>query len=279
MLVSHFFDLVPIWVLFVGTILLMVLFIELGFWMGKKAQVNAKKAQTSQVRAIMGAGLGLLAFMLAFTFSTAQSHFEARVQNLAEEARIARNAFMQADMMPEPERTEAKQLLGDYIELRSIGKLNDAGGGEEELAEGLRISEKIQKDLWILAVVVDGRDSKKNVSNEKNNMLRASVLALTDIHYTRLHAAVMNRIPLTIWMTLYLMAALAMIIMGYQAGLTDRRSPVATITLAVAFSAVIILISDLDRPVMSFFKINNQLLVELNDDMQADLKLEYYPGD
>ena len=279
MLVSHFFDLVPIWVLFVGTILLMVLFIELGFWMGKKAQVNAKKAQTSQVRAIMGAGLGLLAFMLAFTFSTAQSHFEARVQNLAEEARIARNAFMQADMMPEPERTEAKQLLADYIELRSIGKLNDAGGGEEELAKGLSISEKIQKDLWILAVVVDGRDSKKNVSNEKSNMLRTSVLALTDIHYTRLHAAVMNRIPLTIWMTLYLMAALAMIIMGYQAGLTDRRSPVATITLAVAFSAVIILISDLDRPVMSFFKINNQLLVELNDDMQADLKLEYYPGD
>ena len=279
MLVSHFFDLVPIWVLFVGTILLMVLFIELGFWLGKRAQENAKKAQTSQVRAIMGAGLGLLAFMLAFTFSTAQSHFEARVQNLAEEARIARNAFMQADMMPEPERTETKQLLADYIELRSVGKLNDAGGGEEELAEGLSISEKIQKDLWILAVVVDGRDSKKNASNEKSNMLKASVLALTDIHYTRLHAAVMNRIPLTIWMTLYLMAVLAMIIMGYQAGLTDRRSPVATITLAVAFSAVIILISDLDRPVMSFFKINNQLLIELNDDMQAELKLEYYPGD
>src|SRR5210317_188200 len=157
MLVSHFFDLVPIWLLLIGTILLMILFIEFGFRLGKKAQVDAKKAQTSQVRAIMGAGLGLLAFMLAFTFSTAQSHFETRVQNLAEEARIARNAFMQADLMPEPERTQAKQLLADYIELRSIGKLNDAGGGEEELAKGLSISEKIQKDLWILAVVVDGR--------------------------------------------------------------------------------------------------------------------------
>ena len=31
MLVAHFFDLIPIWVLFVGTILLLVLFIELGF--------------------------------------------------------------------------------------------------------------------------------------------------------------------------------------------------------------------------------------------------------
>ena len=65
MLVSHFLDLVPIWVLLISTILLMTIFIEFGFRLGKRSQLNAKKAQTSQVRAIMGAGLGLLAFMLA----------------------------------------------------------------------------------------------------------------------------------------------------------------------------------------------------------------------
>jgi hypothetical protein len=279
MLVSHFFDLVPIWLLLIGTILLMILFIEFGFRLGKKAQVDAKKAQTSQVRAIMGAGLGLLAFMLAFTFSTAQSHFETRVQNLAEEARIARNAFMQADMLAEPERTQAKELLKDYIELRIFGKVSSDETVEQDLAIILRKSEQIQKNLWLLAAKVNGHISENQLAIEKNSMLMASVIALTDIHYTRLHAAVMNRIPLTIWMTLYLMAILSMIIMGYQAGLTDKRSPVATITLAVAFSAVIILISDLDRPVMSFFEINNQLMIDLNDYMQAELKLEYYPGD
>jgi hypothetical protein len=279
MLIAHFFDLIPIWFLLIGTVLLMVLFIEFGFRLGRRAQATAKKAQTSQVRAIMGAGLGLLAFMLAFTFSTAQSHFEARVQSLAEEARIARNAFMQADMMKEPERTQAKQLLREYIELRSVGKLGDEKGTEQDLAESLRVSEQIQKDLWLLAVQAGGYKSKNLAATERNSMLMASVLALTDIHYTRVHSAVMNRIPLTIWITLYLMAVLAMIIMGYQAGLTGKRSPVATITLALAFSAVIILISDLDRPVMSFFEINNQLLLDLNEYMQAETKLEYYPGD
>ncbi len=279
MLIAHFFDLIPIWFLLIGTVLLMVLFIEVGFRLGRNAQATAKKAQTSQVRAIMGAGLGLLAFMLAFTFSTAQSHFEARVQSLAEEARIARNAFMQADMMKEPERTQAKQLLREYIELRSVGKLGDVKAVEQDLAESLRVSEQIQKDLWLLAVQAGGYKSKNLAATERNSMLMASVLALTDIHYTRVHSAVMNRIPLTIWITLYLMAILAMIIMGYQAGLTGKRSPVATITLALAFSAVIILISDLDRPVMSFFEINNQLLLDLNEYMQAETKLEYYPGD
>ena len=279
MLVSHFLDLMPIWVLLIGTILLMVIFIEFGFRLGKSAQLNAKKAQTSQVRAIMGAGLGLLAFMLAFTFSTAQTHFEARVQNLAEEARIARNAFMQADLLAEPVRTEAKLLLRDYVDLRSGKFKSNLPGFSDKVAELLGISEQIQKDLWLMAANSSQNNKKNLAKNTQSSMFMASVLALTDIHYTRVHAAVMNRIPITIWLTLYFMAALAMVIMGYQAGLTDRRSPVATITLALAFSAVIILITDLDRPVMSFFEINNQLLVDLDKYIQSDLQLKYYPGD
>lgn len=279
MLISHFFDSVPIELVLVGTILVMMVFIEGGFRLGRKAQVHSKKAQISQVRAIMGAGLGLLAFMLAFTFSTAQSHFEVRVQSLAEEARIARNAFMQADLLAEPGRSQAKRLLRDYVELRNDIRKVVSQRVTEKLAEAIQVSEQIQRELWLLAAETRGQRPASQEGPGENEALMASVLALTDIHYTRIHSALMNRIPITIWVTLYLMAVLSMIIMGYQAGLTDRRSPVATFTLAVAFSAVITLITDLDRPVMSFFDINDQLLVELYTDMQADLRLEYYPGD
>jgi hypothetical protein len=278
MLVSHFFDLVPIWLMLIGTILILVFFIECGFRLGKKAQTTARKAQTSQVRAIMGAGLGLLAFMLAFTFSTAQSHSEARVQNLAEEARVARNAFMLADLLEEPRRTEAKKLLKDYVDLRRESKEVSDVPEEEQLAGLLKKAEQIQHRLWLLAVNTDKAGEDDN-SSILNSPFSGSVLLLIDIHHTRLHAVVVNRIPFTIWMTLYLMAALSMTIMGYQAGLTDRRSPVATITLAIAFSAVIILITDLDRPIMSFFDVNDQLLVDLYEYMEADMRLENYTGD
>jgi hypothetical protein len=152
MLIAHFFDLVPLWLLFIGTILAMILFIEFGFRLGRNAQANFKKAQTSQVRGIMGAGLGLLAFMLAFTFSTAQSHFEARVQNLAEEARIARIAFMQADLLEEPRRSQVKQLLRDYVHLRSRDFKLEGSGIDQQLAELLQKSEHIQNRLWSLVV-------------------------------------------------------------------------------------------------------------------------------
>lgn len=279
MLVSHFFDLIPIWLLLIGTILVMILFIEYGFRLGRSARATAKKAQTSQVRAIMGAGLGLLAFMLAFTFSIAQSHFEVRTLSLAEEARIARTAFIQADLLKEPARTQAKKLLKDYIGLRIGARKLESLEVSERLKELIDESEQIQQDLWLLAVNNDRQMKKNQAETGQESLFIASVIALTDIHYARLHSAIMNRIPFTIWMTLYLMAALSMIIMGYQAGLTERRSPVATITLAFAFSAVIILITDLDRPVMSFFDVNNQLLIDLHAKMEADLSVQYYPGD
>jgi hypothetical protein len=279
MLVSHFFDLVPIWLLLIATIVIMIAFIEIGFSRGRFAQSNAKKAQTSQVRAIMGAGLGLLAFMLAFTFNTAQTHFEVRMQSLAEEARIARNAYLQADLLAEPRRTQAKELLRDYTGLRSNRQKFTGPDVAASLKELIQESEQIQQQLWILATHSYVNRSDDQFVVEDNGLFMSSVLALSDIHYTRVHSAIMNRIPLTIWMTLYFMAALSMIIMGYQAGLTGRRSPLATLTLAVAFSAVITLITDLDRPVMSLFEIDLQLLAELHEFMEADLGVTYLPGD
>ena len=62
-----------------------------------------------------------------------------------------------------------------------------------------------------------------------------------------------------------------MIVMGYQAGLTGKRSPLATLTLAIAFASVMMLITDLDRPKMTMFDINDQVVVSLKDRMEQNL--------
>ena len=61
-----------------------------------------------------------------------------------------------------------------------------------------------------------------------------------------------------------------MIVMGYQAGLTGTRSSLATWTLAITFSAVMALVTDLDRPNMSLFQMNQGLMVELENRMVED---------
>jgi hypothetical protein len=271
---AHMLDRFSPEVLFLLSVGLMVLFIEIGFRLGTRSLSNAVKAQHSQVRAIMGAGLGLTAFMLAFTFATAQSHFETRVQGMLEEVRLANDAFMQADLMPEPYRSDARRLLRDYmsgrLELSSMVRDADPS----ELADRLLEANQIQDRLWALGVDHARNGSANSLTGQARGPFLQSVIGLMDIQTARLEAAIANRIPSVIWFTLYLTGALSMLIMGYQAGLVGRRSPLATVTLAIAFSTVLTLITDLDRPLMRFFEIDNTVVVELVERMDRVLEAD-----
>ena len=58
---NHFFDQLSIELQFLLTFVLMVLMLELGFHFGLRKQVKPVKAQTAQVRALMGAMLFVIA--------------------------------------------------------------------------------------------------------------------------------------------------------------------------------------------------------------------------
>jgi hypothetical protein len=85
----------------------------------------------------------------------------------------------------------------------------------------------------------------------------------THAKLVKAQTAQVNRIPVIIWLTLYFTAVMSMIVVGYQAGLTEKRSPVATISLALAFSAVMMLIMDLDRPLQSLFEFDVTVMKQL----------------
>lgn len=265
---ANLFDRLSLPMLFLLTLLLQGVFIEIGFQLGTRNRHVLVKPQVSQVRAIMGAGLGLTAFMLAFTFAVGQDHYEARVHAMVEEARVLRTAFLQAEHLSPSARDDARALLreyaGDRVRLRSLVKERKL----EQAGDLVVKSEALQGRLWDLAV---GERDKVETDGSAAQTFEASVINLIDLHVQRLEASLMNRIPNVLWITLYLTSALSMLVMGYQAGLVSRRSPYATVTLAIAFSAVLMLIMDLDRPVMTLFEINIQALVDVVERMDAML--------
>lgn len=266
----HFLDQFSLVQLFLLTLVVMVLFIEIGFRLGMRKQSKAVKAQSSQVRSIMGAALGLLAFMLAFSFATGQSHYEVRTQYMVEEARLARNAYYQAEFLDEPHATQARQIIRKYISDRVLA---DQLAHEEKIAEIFELterSEQMQVDLWRIAAANETLPDISASSGLGRDPFTELVSGLMDIHAQRLQAALMNRIPNVIWITLYLCAMLSMLVMGYQAGLVGRRSPVATVSLALAFSVIMMLITDLDRPLMSLFHMDNHIMVEVLQMMDAE---------
>ena len=67
----------------------------------------------------------------------------------------------------------------------------------------------------------------------------------------------------------YIVAALALAAVGYQGGVAGAgRSPVM-LAVAIAFSAVIMVIADLDRPREGFINVSQQPMVELHEVLTA----------
>jgi len=256
-------DQVPLLLVVVTAILAQVVFIEIGFRYGKSHQGPSKKAQMAQVRAIMGASLGLLAFMLAFSFSIAQQHFETRTNAYMMEVSAIDSAFRGADLLAADDRAQAKAVLIDFAKLRLELAQAARTAKPEALVAMIRESERMHDLLWSIAE----RSMEGSGGGEDTGIFAQAVLSMINAHDARLQAALFNRISPVIWLTLFLMSLLSMVVMGFQAGLTGTRSRLATWTLAITFSAVMMLVTDLDRPNMTLFKLNQDLMVELENRM------------
>lgn len=256
----HFLDQFSLLTLFLAILLVQLLSIEIGYQLGLRSQQKAAKAQASQVRSIMGAGLGLLAFMLAFTFASSQEHYETRVQAMVDETELIRNAYLQAAFLPEPSRQQARNLLQTYAQERLEGERALQEGNREKVLAIITESEELQLELWQLSADLSQLSSGNGSLSDMRKEFHTSILGLIDVHVTRIQATAMNRIPNVLWVALMLMAVLSMLVMGYQAGLVGKRSPMATVTLALAFATVIVLITDLDRPFNSLFHMDHGIL-------------------
>ena len=99
---------------------------------------------------------------------------------------------------------------------------------------------------------------------------------MIDLHTSRV-TVFKYRIPPAIWYILLFITILSMVMVGYQAGLSDKKVFRVGIVLALAFSAVIFLIADLDRATEGRFRVNQQPMFELQKKMQMSAENAVVP--
>src|SRR6516162_6932392 len=114
-------DYIPLWALVGSTVVLTFLAVEAGFRVGRWRQRRAEHERETPVGAIAAAILGLLAFLLAFTFGMAASRFENRRKLVLDEANAIGTTYLRAALVPEPHRTQIRTLLRDYVDVRLEG--------------------------------------------------------------------------------------------------------------------------------------------------------------
>jgi hypothetical protein len=208
---------------------------------------------------MVGATLALLAFLLTFTFGMAATRFEARRQALLQEANAIGTTYLRAGLLPEPHRTQLRQLLRDYLDARLSAAQPD------RVVEAVTKSEALHSQLWSQATEVAAADPKSIVAG----LFIQSLNEVIDLHAIRVTAGLRSRIPAPVWGLLYLVTVLAMLATGYQQGLSGTNRSPAILALVLAFSGVITLIADLDRPHEGLIRVGQQSLLDLEKGMIA----------
>jgi Protein of unknown function (DUF4239) len=254
---SGLLDPFPLWTLLPLTIAIALISVELGFRAAQYRKKHSAGEPEAPSAGMVGATLGLLAFMLAFTFGLAGSRFEARRQLVQTEANAISTTYLRADLLAEPMHTDAQSLLKEYVDARL------AGTNPAKLAESISKSEEIQRRLWAQAVLAIQKEKSVVTS-----LFSQSVNQLIELHSQRITAGVRSRIPAAIWIGLYLVLILAMAAVGYQEGMASKRRSIAVITLVCGFSIVMFLITDLDRPGQGYLQINHEAMMDVKKVMQ-----------
>ena len=243
---------IPLPVLAIATLLIVLVSLELGFRVGRWRRERSGTEHDSTLGGVVGATLGLVAFLLAFTFGMAASRFEDRRQVLVEEVNALDAAYLRADLIEEPYRSNAHRILREYVALR----LDEARNND--LAQDIERPEQLQKELWkqVVAMNMAGpATTTKALFVESVNQVIEAQAKRTDM--------ARHPIPSTIWLGLYLITIVAMAKVGYQSGVSGPRRSTAMPSLALTFTLVFVLIADLDRPLQGLLKISQQAMMDL----------------
>lgn len=252
-------DRIPIGLLFAAVVLGVLASVHVGFRLAQ-ASGRAGKEKESPVSGISASMLGLLAFILAFTFGIVTDRYDARKQLVWQEANAISTAFLRSDILSEVPRQRAAELFTRYVGLLiEAAQSRDLG----RVAEAINASAGIQDELWRTAM----QHIRENPGSPMAALYAQALNEVFDLQSVRVAVGVQARIASGIWLVLAALIVLAMTGLGYQTAIAGSRPSWVTLVLALSFALVIALIVSLDRPQSGFITVSQQPLIDLQASM------------
>ena len=251
----------------VGMFVVPLFAVLIPIFIGQRYGVHRSKktpeTESGPVSTIVSAALGLLAFLLAFTFQIAVSRYADRKEMLINEVTTIRTAYLRSGLVPEPFLTDTREFLIEYTDLR-VELAKDIS----KLDRSMVRTEQILDTLWKYSE----RIAEQDRSSEAYSLYISSVNDLVEQYNKRVTVSLEYRIPVSVLYTLCVITFLSMFTLGYQMGLSGRGSLKLSILLAIIFATIIFLILALDRPELGLTKFNQKPVLKLQQQLHKQMK-------
>ncbi|GAA3908270.1 hypothetical protein GCM10022276_28280 [Sphingomonas limnosediminicola] len=229
---------IPFWLFGLLLVSACVIASELGRVVRRKLPSRPDADFPSDIQGyVVGAVFGLLALLMALTFSIAINRYDERRGWVAQEANAINTTFLRASLLDEPFRTQIQSTLRMYAHSR----ISPDGIWDERMNARLAQSHQIQDRLWneAHAALYPIR------TTELASYFVVSLNETLDIG-TRRELAGRTHIPARIFNSLLLYLLGASFILGFVTGSGSIQARLTFAVLFILFAIAIMMIVDLD---------------------------------
>lgn len=253
----------PLGLVFAAMVMMVILAIEFGFLLGKRNRKKVEDEQVTPIATVVGAILAMMAFVIAFTFGSANTRFDARKAALLDDVTAIQTAYLRANLLPEPERTTVRSLLRDYVQTRA--GIVYAYGEPDTLRQVQQRAKALQELMWSHVESL----AEQQVQTSVTVLFTRALNDVFKLHTKRVVLGAYYRIPSAMWLALIFASGVAMFAVGFQFGIGgNRRIHAATAALAITFATVMVLAFDLDRAGEGLISVSQQPMLDLYQAMR-----------
>lgn len=223
-----------------------------------KARNKHNENSNQDLSGINTALLGLLALLLAFTFSMSNSRFDNRRKLMIDEANAIGTVLLRMDVYPDSMRDVLRGHLKEYVEARIA--YYDAGMNEEEIQKQHIRTEQASAKMWAAAVA----HAKVDYVTAQTSELLLVLTPMIDLVSER-RASLESTIPDSIMYFLFVICLGSFFLLGY-----DNRNKfdwIVIVGFSFMLAATVFTIIDLDRSRSGLIRMDsfNQKFIELRN--------------
>jgi hypothetical protein len=243
----------PIWVIAFALVVGIAICGEIGFHVGARLKAHLSDGPFGGLQA---AFFGLLALLLAFSFSLGLSRYDARRTQVRLEANSIGTTYLRTQLLDAKSSALVRGYLRRYVETRIAFASSTVDARARK--DAVRQSDALQSAMWNLGVLQATRDPRSTVVP-----LFLESLNDTIDQSSESEGVFAAHIPDAVVLILGIVIGFASLLLGTSFGRTDHRASFAIVFFAITLALVVAMILDLDRPQRGFIQISLEPLESL----------------
>jgi hypothetical protein len=229
-----------------------------GLLLGRSLR-NKRESGKETFGVLQAALIGFMGLILAFGLSLAVGRYESRRQAVVDDANTIGTAYLRAQTLPEPIRSQSLALLVRYTDAEL--RLSQVVPGSAAARRAIANADALQRPLWRLAA----QAVQEQPSATAPRLYEESLNDMIDEQTVRV-AGLGNRIPFEVLLLEIFGAAVTLSLLGLHVGVLGRGI-VPLILAAVIVTLLVYTIIDLDRPTRGLIQVPDTPLVTLRASM------------